>query len=355
MIRGVKRTALALIAAVLAVMASPTSTTALPNGTRVETYKSGLDFPVDMAWDKGTKKIFFTEKDSGRIRVMVGRTLLGEPCVDLDVNSSGERGALGIALHPAFDRNHYLYVYYTNATPLENRVTRFTVRRNKCINSRPIIHGIASSSGYHNGGQLEFVGNKLFVSTGEVHQPALAQDTSNRLGKILRVNADGSVPDSNPFDNEVWSYGHRNPFGLTHKPGTSLLYETENGPDCDDELNLIRKGRNYGWGRSTYDCDLHGPPTGPNPKAPMKRWVNVIVPTDPVFYRGRLSAMSGSLYVGAHGDGRLHRIILNDNDTRVREDRVIHTAPNGITDVAKGPGGWLYFMTSNAIYRIVRT
>ena len=343
-------------ATALALSVAP-SAIALPRGTAVRTYESGLNFPVDMAWVKGTRKIFFTEKDSGKIRVMKGRRLLQRACADLDVDSTGERGALGIALDPHFKKNHRLYVYYTNASPLENRVVRFVVDHNRCKNRNVIVKGIsASSSGYHNGGQLEFVGGKLFVSVGEAHDPANAQQTSNRLGKILRYNPDGSIPRRNPFSqpgdrNAVWTYGHRNPFGLAHRPGTHRLYETENGPNCDDELNLIKKGRNYGWG-SAYQCGTRG--VGPNPKRPLRRYSTVIVPTDPTWYRGRLEALSGSLLMGDYGNGRLHRFVLNAKGTRVKKERVIYDGES-IVDVAKGPGGWLYFLTPTAIKRVVRT
>ena len=309
-----------------------------------------------MAWVEGTKKIFFTEKDTGRVRVLVGRKLLDRPCVNLDVNSSGERGALGIVLHPKFRQNRKLYVYYTNASPLENRVTRFTVRNNRCRSPDHVVTVIRSSSSYHNGGQLEFVRGKLFVATGEAHDPAEAQDTSSRLGKILRYNANGSIPSGNPFStavqpNPVWSYGHRNPFGLAHKPGSKRLFESENGPQCDDELNRIVNGRNYGWG-SGYSCGTVG--VGPNPKRPLVRWSSVIVPTDLWWYNGRLTALSGDLYMGDFGTGRLHRFVMNRRATRVKEDRIIYDGGSGIVDVTKGPGRWLYFATSSAIYRIVR-
>jgi len=277
--------------------------------------------------------------------------------VNLDVNSAGERGALGISLHPRFKSNHYLYVYYTNASPLENRVTRFTVRNDRCRDPKQIVTGIdASSSGYHNGGQLEFAGGKLFVATGEAHSAAEAQDTGNRLGKILRYKPNGSVPDGNPFStpadpNPVWSYGHRNPFGLARKPGTNKLYSSENGPNCDDEVNHILKGRNYGWG-SGYQCGTSG--VGTTPKGPMKRWTPPIVPTDLWWYKGKLRALSGNLFMGDYGEGRLHKFVLNRKGTRIRRDRIIYNGDAAIVDVAKGPGGWLYFLTPNAIRRIVR-
>ena len=341
---------IALIA--LLVLPAP-SAPALPSGTEVQTYRDNLEFPVDMAWVKGTKKIFFTEKNTGKVRVMWGRRLLSRACVNLDVRSDGERGALGIALHPKFKKNHYLYVYYTNSSPLGNRVTRFTVRRNRCRNRNHIITGIRTSSGYHNGGQIEFAGGKLYVATGETHEPSEAQDTSNRLGKILRLNPNGSVPNDNPFgaDNPVWSYGHRNPFGLAHKPGTTRIYSSENGPSCDDEVNFIRAGRNYGWGPD-YQCGTAG--VGDNPTAPIRRYSNIIVPTDMTWYRGKLRALRG-LLMGDFGTGRLHRFELNSAGTDVQRDRIVYDAASGIVDVSPGPGGWLYFLTSSAILRVVRS
>ena len=326
---------------------------ALPSGTAVQTYKAGLAFPVDMAW-AGGRKIFFTEKNTGRVRVMQGRKLLQRPCVNLDVSPDGERGALGIALHPNFDDNRWLYVYYTNASPLENRVTRFEVRDNRCRSAKHIVTGLSTKgASNHNGGQLEFVGGKLFVSTGEAADPAESQQRDSRLGKILRYNADGTVPNDNPFgpQNPVWSYGHRNPFGLTHKPGTSLIYSSDNGPSCDDELNLIRKGRNYGWGE-LYQCGTAG--VGENPTPPIVRWEDIIVPTDPTWYRGRLRSLRG-LLMGDFGDGRIHRFVMNREKTAVTADRIVYDGGEGIVDVATGPGRWLYFLTSDSIMRVVRT
>ena len=345
-----------LLCALVAATAAPAPTAgALPDGTQVEVYEGGLDFPIDMAWVPGTKKVFFTEKNTGRIRVMAGRRLLARACTDLDVEPSGERGALGIALHPKFDRNHFLYVYYTNREPLENRVARFRVRDNRCRSKRVIVKGLATKGATnHNGGQLEFMGGKLFVSTGEAADPSEAQDVNSRLGKILRYNADGSIPDGNPFSepgdrSPVWSFGHRNPFGLVARPGTNRLYSTENGPSCDDELNRIRPGSNYGWGDG-YECGTAG--VGPSPRGPIRRWSDVVVPTDAWWYSGRMKSLSGSLYAGDF-DGNLHRFFMNAKGTRVREDRVVHSGSGSIVDVSKGPGGWLYFMTTDAMYRIV--
>ncbi|MBA2725808.1 MAG: PQQ-dependent sugar dehydrogenase, partial [Actinobacteria bacterium] len=135
------------------------------------------------------------------------------------------------------------------------------------------------------------------------------------------------------------------------KPGTSKIYSTENGESCDDELNFIRKGRNYGWGPG-YLCGTAG--VGDDPKAPIKRWSNIIVPTDPTWYNGRMKSLSGDLYVGDFRGG-LHRMVMNAKANRVKDDRIIHESPDGIVDVAKGPGGWLYYVTPGGIYKIVPT
>jgi glucose/arabinose dehydrogenase len=334
--------------------APPLEGAALPEGTRVQQYRGDLRFPVDVAWVPGTKKLFFTEKDTGRIRVMVGRRLLARPCADLDVEPSGERGALGIVLHPRFGKNHFLYVYYTNRDPLQNRVARFRVRDNRCRSKRVIVKGLSTKGATnHNGGQLEFMGGKLFVSTGEAADPAESQDPESRLGKILRYDPDGTIPDGNPFSeagdrSPVWSIGHRNPFGLAARPGTNRLYATDNGENCDDELNRIRRGANYGWGPG-YRCGTAG--DGDDPRGPLWRWSDIVVPTDVTWYAGRMKSLSGSLYVGDFS-GNLHRFFLNAKGTRVRKHRIIHRSTQ-IVDVTKGPGGWLYFVTPSAIFRIV--
>jgi glucose/arabinose dehydrogenase len=349
-----KKTSIALLCAVLTLLPLPSH--AVPKGTKVQTYRSGLDFPIDMAWVKGTRKVFVTEKNTGRIRVLIGKRLLDRPCTTLPVANGGEQGALGIALHPNFNSNNYLYVMYTNSSPEVMKVTRFTVRKNRCRNSKKILSGVPAGGGYHNGGQIEFIGDKLFVSTGENHDASLAQNRNNRSGKVLRLNDDGSVPSDNPFSspgdpNPVWSYGHRNPFGLAANPRTGKLYESENGPSCDDEVNLIEKGNNYGWG-ANYDPDNCGTAgVGNNPTPPLKRWTPTIVPTDLWWYFGKMKSLSGDLYMGDY-DGHLHRFVLNDAGTEITSDRIIYTG-GGVVDVSEGPGGWLYFIEGDSLKRIV--
>jgi glucose/arabinose dehydrogenase len=326
---------------------------ALSTKFKSQLYKGGLEFPVDLAWVEGTEKVFFTEKATGKVRVLNERKLVSKPCATVPATALGEQGTLGITLDPAFDDNGYLYVYYTNESPHENRVRRFTVEGDRCTEPDDIITGIpAFDSTRHVGGQLEIVDGKLFVSVGDGYsEPAQAQDESNPLGKVNRYNLDGSIPDDNPFGNSpAWSIGHRNPFGLAHNPDTGQIYETENGPDCDDELNLIEEGVNYGWGPE-YECGSKG--VGDDPRGPLVAWTPPIVPTDPWFYTGVTEDLAGYLYVGDFGSGKLHRFVMNSDGTKVIEDEIVFDSPSQIVDVTEGPGGLLYYATPDGIYRFV--
>ena len=326
---------------------------ALVTKIKAEVYTGGLEFPIDLAWVEGSDRFFFTEKATGNIRVLDGRRLLKKPCATVPATALGEQGTLGIALDPGFADNGRLYVYYTNEDPLENRVRRFTVRGDRCTEPKDIITGIpALDTTRHVGGQLEVIGDKLFVSVGDGYEdPSTAQDTSGPLGKVNRYNLDGSIPGNNPFgDSPAWSIGHRNPFGLAHNPDTGQLYATENGPDCDDELNLIEKGVNYGWG-SGYECGTDG--VGDNPRGPLVAWTPPIVPTDPWFYTGVTQELAGSLLMGDFGSGKLHRFVMNKDGTKVVRDEVVFDSPRQIVDVTEGPGELVYFATPDSIYRLV--
>ena len=328
----------------------------LSTDAKAQLYKGGLDFPVDMAWQRDTDTVFYTEKATGNIRILHGKELVKQPCATVPANADGERGTLGIVLDPEFESNGYLYVYYTNEAPTENRVTRFVVDGDSCTNEEHIITGIpALDSTRHVGGQLEIVDGKLFVSVGDGYSnPSTAQDLNSPLGKVLRYNLDGSVPEDNPYSepgdpNPVWTMGHRNPFGLTHNPETSQIYETENGPDCDDELNVLEEGANFGWGPG-YECGGAG--VGKDPTRSLVAWTPPIVPTDPWFYTGTTESLAGSLYMGDFGSGKLHRFVMNDAGTKVTKDEIVYDSPSQIVDVSEGPEGLLYFLTPDGVYRL---
>ena len=189
------------------------------------------------------------------------------------VEETSEGGLLGIAVHPNFSQNNFIYLYFTTSMmdsqfegSLVNVVQRY-ILKNDHLQSSEIILGRIPASQNHDGGALAFgPDNKLYITTGDAGQAELAQDTSSLAGKILRINDDGSIPQDNPFDNAVWSYGHRNPQGIAWDE-QRRLWSTEHGPSGiksgRDELNLIEKGQNYGWPIITGDQ------TRPDMRAPV--------------------------------------------------------------------------------------
>lgn len=349
----IKRVAAISLVAALLISLTSAPVSAAPEGTIVQTYEKLPEFPVDMAWVPGTETIYYTEKDTGKIRVLRRGTLLARACRNLSVNYGGEQGALGIALHPDFANNKFLYVYFSSKPGGDNRIARFTVVRRKCTNMRVIFDGIPDKV-VHNGGQLEFQDGHLFVTTGDAENPAASQNQRSLAGKVLRLKPNGSIPDDNPFQfptghPAVWSYGHRNGFGLAARPNTGQLFQSENGPGCDDELNAIVAGANYGWG-ADYDCD--GPAVGINPVPPLRSWSPTIAPTDMTWYEGRVDALRGGLLMSDYNDGNIHRFTLNKAGTAIIDESIVHDTNTSLMDVEKGPGGWVYFLTPGAIRRI---
>ena len=215
----------------------------------ITTIASNLDIPWDMAFlPEG--EILITERP-GRVR-LVGKDGTVKPTAILEIKEvkhQGEGGLLGIALHPQFTQNKLVYLYYTyrNGFTTLNKVVRYKFGDNKLVFDKTIIDNIPGGI-YHDGGRIKFgPDGKLYVTTGDATIDTLAQDTGSWAGKILRINDDGSLPNDNPFANSpIYSYGHRNPQGLSWDT-SGRLWETEHGPQGFDEVNLIESGKNYGW------------------------------------------------------------------------------------------------------------
>ena len=201
----------------------------------------------------------FVCQQGGQLRVIKNGVLLSTPFVSLTVDSSGERGLLGIAFDPNFATNHYLYGYYTVATsPIHNRVSRLTAAGNTAApGSEIVILNLdnLSSATNHNGGAIHFgPDGKLYIGVGENANGANAQSLSNLLGKMLRINADGTIPPDNPFYNTatgnnraIWALGLRNPFTFAFQPGTTRLFINDVGESTYEEINDGIAGSNYGW------------------------------------------------------------------------------------------------------------
>jgi glucose/arabinose dehydrogenase len=325
--------------------------------------KGGLNGPAAFTFTpKGV--IVYAERGTGEIRYL-------NPATDHDrllmtipgVNGSGERGALGVALHPRWPQKRFVYVYVTRSTPdgLRNQI----VRINDAMDAKPTMKALlsvpASADPYHNGGRILFgPDHKLYAIVGDGHDPTNAQDRTNNLrGKILRLNPDGSIPGDNPGGHRWWAYGIRNSFGFAFDPQTGSLWETENGPACNDELNLIVRGGNYAWGPH-QTCGGTAPNDtnrdGRHRRLPEAWWGTTIGITGAVFCDGcGLGASAeGDLFLGACCDGgMIQQIELNGARDGVAGRADVGTAPGGaIYSMEVGPDGSIYFSDYEAIYRI---
>jgi glucose/arabinose dehydrogenase len=209
----------------------------------------------------------FVCQQNGSLRVIKNGTLLGTPFLTVSVNASGERGLLGVAFDPNFASNQFVYVYYTtSAAPVHNRVSRFTANGDVALaGSEVILLELDNLSGAtnHNGGALHFgPDGKLYIAVGENASPANAQSLSNLLGKLLRINADGTIPADNPFlaqttgrNRAIWVLGLRNPFTFNFQPGTGRMFINDVGQNTTEEINDGAAGLNFGWPNCEGNCN----------------------------------------------------------------------------------------------------
>jgi glucose/arabinose dehydrogenase len=281
-------------------------------------------------------RIILTERP-GRIRLYdPEQGLLPEPLLTItEVAHRGEGGLLGIAVHPDFTENGFVYVYHTyeEGNGLLNRVVRFIMEDSSLANERAIIDGIPGASN-HDGGRIKFGSDGLlYIATGDAAIPESAQDKNSLAGKILRLMDDGSIPPDNPFtDSPVYSYGHRNPQGLAWDD-RGRLWATEHGSSATDELNLIQTGRNYGWPVIRGDEGAAG----------MEK---------PVRHSGSdtwapsgLAFLDGSLYYSALRGQSLFQAVIENG--RVTLSRHLERDFGRLREVVIGPDGLLYLLTSN--------
>jgi glucose/arabinose dehydrogenase len=244
-------------------------------------------------------------------------------------------------------------------------VVRFTEVNGVGQDQVTIFTSPAVGPGNHNGGNIHFgPDGKLYVSIGEDANPANSQDLSVKNGKIHRLNADGSIPADNPFygqprvEGSIYAYGLRNSFDFDFDPVTGVLFASENGPDCDDEVNRILPGYKYGW-RPDYPCDDTDPTYNTIPA--LWRWTPTIAPTGITFYRGtQLPDLANHLFLCGYNDGLLRMLELNTGRTQITQE-VIQSLPAGVScnqDVETGPDGGLYFVSGGGyqvatLYRMI--
>lgn len=208
---------------------------------------TGLDTPWDLVLLEDGR-IFITER-GGKVKLL-DQGQVKEIADFPQVAEVGESGMTGLALHPDFSENGFIYIYYTfrKSGDILNRVSRFTFNGSILSDEKIILDNLPGGS-IHNGGRMKFgPDKKLWVTTGDASRPALAQDVNSVAGKILRMNEDGSVPSDNPFPNSlVYSIGHRNPQGIDFHPLSEEIVVTSHGETAYDEVNIVKAGSNHGW------------------------------------------------------------------------------------------------------------
>jgi glucose/arabinose dehydrogenase len=274
-----------------------------------------------------------------------------------NVNFDGERGALGVAMHPGWPTQPFVYVFVTRNTSvgLRNQVLRIKVQNGR-VGVRKLLSIAAGPASNHNGGRILFgPDTRLYVVIGDNAVSANSQDrTGNLRGKILRLNPDGSIPANNPFGKRIWAYGIRNSIGFAFDPQNGRLWESENGPSCNDEINRIARGGNHGWGPSESCPNTNN--SGPTPRIlPKYTFVSVVGLTGLAFCDacGLGAGFDGDLLVGAVNDGRIRRFDLNA--TRTGFDAgplLVLDRPGPVLSLEVGPNGRIYFSDFGAIYRL---
>lgn len=302
-----------------------------------------VPWAIDISNDK---KIYFTER-SGNVRVIENGKVNPEPLITLTEPfvARGEGGLLGIALHPNFEQNRYIYVFHTyeENNKLFNRVLRLVEKNNKATIDKIIIDKIPGGQ-VHNGGRIKIgPDKKLYITTGDGGIPSSAQDRNSTAGKILRIELDGSIPKDNPIPNSpVYSLGFRNPQGLTWGP-QNLLYATDHGEVAQDEVNIIEPGANYGWpvamgNEISFDVK--------NQKPLIQSGGDTWAPAGIAFINQ--GPWKGRLIVGNLRGLQLLSLSLSEDGRRIMSQESFMKGEFGrLRDVVQGADGSIYITTSN--------
>jgi len=335
---------------------------------QVELYAGGINFPVKMAWAPDGR-LFVTEK-AGSVRVIsADGKLQADPVIQIPTNAEGEQGLLGLAIDPDFENNHYIWAYHTwsdpnqeESTPI-HRVVRF-VEQNGVGSDLQVAWSIPDAfaeSTILNGGEIGFgKDGMLYVSPGSQNNILLVVNRDRPYGKILRMTPTipaEPAPDNPDPSSMIWAYGLRNAFGFTFQPETGIMYSTDNGPDCDDEINRILPGLDYGWRIDGLCEDQHLPADYPSRfEPPIVSFTPTISPTGIMFYEGDVfPEWKGDLFYCAYNLGRMYHITLEDNGIDIKGAGTVDTGfPRCAVAITTGPDGFIYFSDINGIYRVVR-
>lgn len=301
--------------------------------------------------------ILFGERLSGRIvelDLMTGDSRPYAVIPDVVGELSNEQGLVGLALDPRDPDRLLAY-----ATRLVGGSVRAQIVVVEASGDVSVLVDVMAAGERHNGGRLLFgPDGNLFVTVGETYDATLSQDLDLPAGKILRFAPDGAVPDDGPIEGSpIWAFGIRNSFGLAFDPGTGDLWETENGPECNDEINRVERGANLGWGSGAVCLEDRIESTnrdGPKPDQPEVWFAQTIGPTGIVFCDdcGLGTEREGRAFFGSFNTGEIHELTLSADRTRVRRDKIVFAHRNLVLSLERGPDGTLYFSDGIGIYRL---
>ena len=329
-------------------------------------FASGLNDPAGFTFAPDGR-VFYGERATGEVRILSADGGTDSLFFSIpNVVSNGEQGLLGIALDPTYPASPYVYAYATrNVSGQErNQIVRITNTAGTGGSMQVIWSSPTVAGAYHDGGRIMFgPDGKLYAVVGEGHSAANAQKLTNDAGKVLRMNADGSAPGDNPFPGKlIWTYGLRNSFGFDFDPVTGRLWETENGPECNDEINRIIRGRNYGWGPSETCSHPPAAPRNTNQDGPKvvlpKVWYTpTVAPTGAAFCDGcGLGARTaGTLLFGQWDTGQIVRLRLDSTRHDVAGLSNFYLHPGGIESMETAPDGTVYFSDPTSIWKLVRS
>jgi glucose/arabinose dehydrogenase len=320
---------------------------------KVETVASGLEVPWSIVFLPDGRTL--VSERPGRIRVIENGALRQQPYLTIaDVEPSGESGLMGMVLHPGFAGNHFIYVAHAyRGSSQQVCVVRYRETGTTLAEPKTIIEGIPAAQN-HAGCRMAFgPDGKLYITTGDATDREQAQQLNTLGGKMLRLNDDGGVPQDNPFVGragarpEIWSYGHRNSQGIAFQPGSGLMFQTEHGPSGNDgpgggdEVNIVERGKNYGW------PVIHHTATHEGMESPLLEYTPAVAPGGASFYTGSMfPELAGNFLFACLRGECIIRVVL-DGRRVVRQERLFQNTYGRIRDLVVAPDGSIWFCTSN--------
>lgn len=337
---------------------------------KLEKVADGLNTPWAMTFLSKTK-LLVTEREGHVVLLDIQNATKIKLTNTPTVMAEGQGGMLDIALSPNYKITGWIYFTYVKNIEDEGAtvLARAKLKKNAFYAWQELLVAESTTdTSRHFGSRITF-DNKghVFFGIGDRGERPNGQDLTNHAGSIIRLNLDGSIPKDNPFVSsdttlhEIWSYGHRNPQGLVYDKKMNRLWEIEHGPRGGDEINLIKKGANYGWPVISYGKEYWGPlAVGEGThrqgmEQPVKVYVPSIAPGSLLIYSGNaLPIWKGNLFSGALKLRHINRIVLNKEGKAVKEERLFESLDERIRALEQSPEGWLYFSTDSGTINRIR-